>query len=177
VTIHSEHPFQDRHRDPVRSLRGRLGGAVTLWTSGTPEDRTGLTVTSVLVAGGVPGRLLALLDPDSDLAAGLTATGAAVVSVLTWKDRGLAEAFAGTMPAPGGAFAMAAFDQTPWGPRLSSATTWAGVRLESTIEVGWSSLVTCVAEEIVIGDDEPLVHRRGRYLRPAGTKDDRPDER
>jgi hypothetical protein len=51
------------------------------------------------------------------------------------------------------------------------------VRLESPIEVGWSSLVTCVAEEIVIGDDEPLVHRRGRYLRPAGTKDDRPDER
>ena len=32
VTIHSEHPFADPEpeRDPVRRLRGRLGGAVTL---------------------------------------------------------------------------------------------------------------------------------------------------
>ena len=71
MTIHSEHPFLEPERDPVRQLRGRLGGAVTLWTSGTgdgPLDRAGLTVTSVLVANGEPPRLLALLDPDSDLA-------------------------------------------------------------------------------------------------------------
>ena len=36
VTIHSEHPFlePESDRDPVRRLRGRLGGAVTLWTVG-----------------------------------------------------------------------------------------------------------------------------------------------
>ena len=34
VTIHTEHPFLDPDGDPVRRLRGRLGGAVTLWTSG-----------------------------------------------------------------------------------------------------------------------------------------------
>ena len=34
MTIHSEHPFLDPDADPVRRLRGRLGGAVTLWTSG-----------------------------------------------------------------------------------------------------------------------------------------------
>jgi flavin reductase (DIM6/NTAB) family NADH-FMN oxidoreductase RutF len=168
VTIHSEHPFLEPERDPVRQLRGRLGGTVTLWTCGMGAghvDRAGLTVTSALVANGEPPRLLALLDPDSDLAEKLAETGLAVVSLLTWDDRALADAFGGTSPAPGGAFRMGEFVQTPWGPRLAGAATWAGVRLESTAEVGWSSLVTCVIEELEVGDDEPLVHRRGRYQR------------
>jgi flavin reductase (DIM6/NTAB) family NADH-FMN oxidoreductase RutF len=168
VTIHTEHPFRDPEPDPVRRLRGRLGGAVTLWTAGQgdgPLDRAGLTVTSVLVANGEPARLLALLDPDSDLAEKLAATGAAVVAMLTWDDRDLAEAFGGTAPAPGGAFRLAEFVPTPWGPRPAAATTWAGVRLETTSQVGWSSLVTCVIEELEVGKDEPLLHRRGRWQR------------
>ena len=170
MTIHTEHPFLEPDRDPVRRFRGRLGGAVTLWAAGAgegPLDRAGLTVTSLLVALGEPPRLLALLDPDSDLAEKIEVTGAAAVSVLTWDDRDLAEAFAGTAPAPGGAFRNAEFVATPWGPRLAGATTWAGVRLESTTEVGWSSLVTCVVEDLEVGEDEPLTHRRGRYVRPA----------
>ena len=167
MTIHSEHPFRDPSPDPVRRLRGTLGGAVTLWTTGDEKHgRAGLTVTSQLVAHGEPARILALLDPDSDLAEALQETGRAVVSVLTWDDRALADAFAGTAPAPGGPFRQAEFVGSEWGPRLASATTWAGVRLESTADVGWSSLVTCVVEELVVGDTDPLVHRRGRYLRP-----------
>jgi flavin reductase (DIM6/NTAB) family NADH-FMN oxidoreductase RutF len=168
VTIHTQHPFLEPEPDPVRRFRGRLGGAVTLWTSGDADRRAGLTVTSILVAGGEQGRVLALLDPDSDLASTLESTGCAVVAVLGWEDRGLADAFAGTAPAPGGAFRQADFEATPWGPRLTSATTWAGVRLESATPVGWSTLVTCVVEEVTVGDDEPLIHRRGRYQRPAG---------
>jgi flavin reductase (DIM6/NTAB) family NADH-FMN oxidoreductase RutF len=166
VTIHSEHPFLEPDRDQVRRLRGRLGGAVTLWTAGQgdgPLDRAGLTVTSVLVANGEPARILALLDPDSDLAETLTETGLAVVTVLTWEDRDLAEAFGGTAPAPGGAFRQAEFEATAWGPRLRRASSWAGVRLENATGVGWSSLVTCVVEQLAVGEDEPLIHRRGRY--------------
>jgi hypothetical protein len=63
-------------------------------------------------------------------------------------------------------FGMAAFEETAWGPRLASATTWAGVRLESTREVGWSTEITVVIEHLEVGDDdEPLLHRRGRYSR------------
>ncbi len=169
VTIHSSHPFRDPEADPVRRLRGRLGGAVTLWTAGEGEDVfewAGLTVTSVLVANGEPARLLALVDPDSAFADVLEATGRAVVAVLTWDDRDLADAFAGTAPAPGGPFRQAEFTSSPWGPRLTRAATWAGVRLESATPVGWSSLVTAVVEEVTVGEDDPLIHRRGRYLRP-----------
>jgi flavin reductase (DIM6/NTAB) family NADH-FMN oxidoreductase RutF len=168
VTIHAEHPFLDPEPDPVRRLRGRLGGAVTLWTTGDPTERAGLTVSSLMLANGEPARLLALVDPDSELADLLPRSGLAVVQLLSWPDRDLAEAFAGTTPAPGGPFRQAAFEQTAWGPRLASAGTWAGVRLESGVDVGWSRLLTCVVEEITIGaDDAPLIHRRGRYQPPS----------
>ena len=167
MTIHAEHPFREPEPDPLRRLRGRVGGTVSLWSSGDQTDRAGLTVTSFMVAAGEEARVLALLDPDADLTAGLLATGRCVVQLLTWEHRDLAEMFAGTAPAPGGMFAQAEFEPTEWGPRLTSAQTWAGVRLESQQDVGWSTLVTTVVEHLEVGDepdaDEPLRHHRGRY--------------
>lgn len=167
MTIHSSHPFADPDPDPVRRLRGRLGGAVSLWTTGAGGDRAGLTVTSLMVAGGEPARVLALLDPDADLTLGLEESGRAVVQLLSWRHRQLAEAFAGTAPAPGGAFRTGDFSETAAGPRLADADTWAEVALEEVREVGWSRLVTCTVGELTVGEDaEPLLHRRGRWVRP-----------
>jgi flavin reductase (DIM6/NTAB) family NADH-FMN oxidoreductase RutF len=166
MTIHDSHPFADPDPDPARRFRGRLGGAVTLWTSGHGTARAGLTVSSVLLALGEPARVLGLVDPDSDLAAAVEQAGAAVVQLLGWADRGLADGFAGTAPAPGGVFRQADFVDTAWGPRLTHATTWAGVRLERASEVGWSRMLTCTVEHVEIGDDgDPLMHRRGRWVR------------
>lgn len=167
MTIHSDHPFADPSPDPVRRLRGRVTGTVSLWTAGTGADRAGLTVSSLMVAGGEPGRVLGLLDPDADLTEVLERTGRVVVQLLSWRHRHLAEAFAGTAPAPGGPFRTGSFDETPYGPRLSDATTWALASLEDARDVGWSRLVTCTLDDIELGDDpEPLVHRRGRWARP-----------
>lgn len=167
MTIHDTHPFADPEPDPVRRLRGRLGGRVALVTAGGLERRAGLTVTSLMVAGGEPARVLVLVDPDSDLAEEVERTGRAVVQLLGWGHRDLAEAFAGTAPAPGGPFRAASFEDSAWGPRLADATTWAGTALESATEVGWSRLLTLVIDDVVVGaDDEPLVHRRGRWVRP-----------
>ena len=55
MTIHTTHPFADPDPDPVRRLRGRLGGAVTLWTSSGAAGDAGLTITSLMV--GVTIRL------------------------------------------------------------------------------------------------------------------------
>jgi flavin reductase (DIM6/NTAB) family NADH-FMN oxidoreductase RutF len=168
VTIHSTHPFADADPDPARRFRGRIGGAVTLWTAGAEEsERAGLTVTSLMVALGPQPVILALLDPDSDLLDVLRDTGRAVVQLLTWPDRQLAEAFAGTAPAPGGPFRQAQFTATSHGPRLASATTWAAVRWVGEREVGWSVEVTVALEDVSIGDadEDALLHRRGRFLR------------
>jgi flavin reductase (DIM6/NTAB) family NADH-FMN oxidoreductase RutF len=167
VTIHTTHPFADPEPDDVRRFRGRLGGAVTLWTAGDGERRAGLTVSSLMVAHGEEPHVLALVDPDSDLHELLDRTRRAVVHVLAWSDRALAEVFAGTAPAPGGTFRQADFLDTEWGPRLASATTYAHVALVSSEPLGWSMLLTCRLEEAHVGEEvEPaLGHRRGRFLR------------
>jgi flavin reductase (DIM6/NTAB) family NADH-FMN oxidoreductase RutF len=177
VTIHSEHPFlpPESGRDPARRFRSRLGGAVTLWTTGTadqPNDRAGLPVSSVLVAAGEPAHVVALLDPDASLVERLLETRTAVVQLLQWQHRHLADAFAGQAPAPGGAFRLAQWMQSPWGPVLDDASAWVGVRVQGgePTAVGWSLLVDTVIEHVEIGEEQaPLVHRRGRYSRfPAG---------
>lgn len=164
MTIHSEHPFRMAD-DDARRLRGRLGGTVSLWTSGAGPARAGLSVSSLMVATGDPAYVVALLDPDSDLFDALETTGRAVVQLLRWPHRELADMFAGVTPAPGGPFRQAEFEETAWGPRLVDATTWAGVSLASAVEVGWSMQVTCRLDAVVLGDEpDPLVHRRGRYV-------------
>ncbi|PZQ39464.1 MAG: flavin reductase [Phenylobacterium zucineum] len=166
MTIHHTDPFADppSARDAVRSFRGRLATGVTLWTALGSRRPVGLTVSSILVVNGTPARVLALLDPLSDLAEALAFSGAAAVTVLGRDQQRLAEVFAGESPAPGGAFRQADFTDTAWGPTPAGAPTWAGVRLESVSEVGWSRLVTCQIEHVEAGGEgEPLVHYRGRY--------------
>lgn len=173
MTIHSEHPFvpPEAERDPARRFRGRLGGTVSLWTAGSAGSQAGLTVSSFMVATGEPAHVLALLDPDSSLAETLRHTQLAVVQLLEWEHRQLADAFAGQFPAPGGPFRLGEWTPTRWGPRLSTTPTWAGVRLveEPRVDVGWAHLVDCLIEHVEIGaETAPLVHRRGRYARPTG---------
>lgn len=168
MTIHDTHPFADPEPDPVRRLRGRVGGVVSLWTAGEGRSRAGLTVSSFLVVAGEPARMVGMVDPDSDLRDRVESAGRAVVMLLQWPDRELAEVFAGQSPAPGGAFAQTTFTDTDWGPRLERAGTWVGLSLESVVEVGWSAQLTGVVEHVEVADDEvPLVHRRGRYARPT----------
>ncbi|HQZ00584.1 MAG TPA: flavin reductase family protein [Propionicimonas sp.] len=164
MTIHHTHPFADPNRDAGRLLRGRLAVGVTLWTSMGVRQPAGLTVSSVLIANGEQPRVLALLDPLSDLAEALAASGTAAVSVLNSEQQRLAEVFAGQVPAPGGQFRESSFVDTEWGPVPADASVWAGVRLERTQDVGWSQLVTCALVQLSItGEAEPLVHYRGRY--------------
>ncbi|WP_246456188.1 flavin reductase family protein [Nocardioides mesophilus] len=129
----------------------------------------GLTVSSLLLAHGDPAHLLALVDPDSDLADVVRRTGRGVVQLLSWEHRDLAEAFAGTAPAPGGPFKMARWEPTAWGPVLAGATAWAGFVLAGEPgEVGWSLLLDGTLEHVEVAEEgQPLVHRRGRYVRPA----------
>ena len=172
MTIHSEHPFlpsDDDDRDPARQLRGRVGSTVSLWTAGAGRDRAGLTVSSYLVAAGDPSRFVAVLHPESELLERLEEAGVAIVALLDWRHREIADVFAGVMPAPGGPFRRGDWRATEWGPRLASLTTWAGVRLDpdATRDVGWTRLVEASIEHVELGDDaEPLTHRRGRYQRP-----------
>jgi flavin reductase (DIM6/NTAB) family NADH-FMN oxidoreductase RutF len=166
VTIHSEHPFvpPEGDRDPLRRLRGQLPAPVTVWTAGTDRERRGLTVSSVLVAAGDPAHVLGLVDEEADLWASPPTT--LVVNVLGPRHSYLADAFAGTAPAPGGPFTQGEWTDSEWGPVLADAAAWLGVRLdpEPPRHVGWGLLLDGVVEHVETTSTEVLTHVRGRYL-------------
>ena len=144
-----------------------MASPVALWTTQAGDTMSGLTVSSMLLAEGEPARALALIDEDSDLWDALEQSRVAAVSVLSWRHRALADAFAGVAPAPGGPFRMASWQQTDWGPVVADAIAWAGVRIEPgrPRHAGWALLVDAIIEhvEIVDADGEPMTHVRGRY--------------
>ncbi|MFC7529080.1 flavin reductase family protein [Actinoplanes sp. GCM10030250] len=165
--IHSSDPFAvpDSEKSSVRRLRGRFAAPVTIWTTPGPA---GLTVSSTLVADGEPGRVLGLIDEESDFWDAALASGVFAVVPLTPADRQLADRFAGLMPAPGGLFATGEWRQTPYGPVPARATTWAGCRLDGNRPYGWALLVEGRIESTEIATSAaPLVHYRGRYAELA----------
>ena len=165
MTIHSDHPFvpPEGERDPLRRLRGRMPSPVSVWTTGSGRDRAGLTISSLLVADGEPARVLGLVDADSDFWD--EDPSAWVVNVLGADHRFLADAFAGTAPAPGGPFTLGTWSDAEWGPVLEGSVGWLGVRRADTEprQVGWGLLVEGVVEHAEIGPAEAMVHVRGRY--------------
>ena len=130
-----------------------------------------------MVANGEPARVLALVDPDSDLAdGGRGAPAARSCSCCRGPHRDLAEAFAGTAPAPGGPFRTATFEDIALGSAARRRDQPGPERRwRPRPSVGWSTLLTLAVDEVSVGDDdEPLVHRRGRYVRPRGSGERRP---
>lgn len=165
--IHSDDPFAtpERDRSPVRRLRGRLASAVTLWTAPGPA---GLTVSSMLIADGEPGRVLGLIDEEADFWEAAERAGRFAITPLGDSDRQLADKFAGLMPAPGGLFAAGGWTDTPYGPLPVGAGTWAGCRLDGSRPYGWALLVEATIESVhVDAPPVPLLHFRGRYQRLA----------
>lgn len=165
MTIHDEHPFvpPEGERDAFRRLRGRLPAAVTVWAAGEGRRRVGLTVSSFLLAAGEPPRVLALVDDESDL---WDARPERVsVNLLAEQHAYLADAFAGTVPAPGGPFTTGTWEDGPWGPRLVDAIAWVGVRLDADEpgHEGWGLLLRGTVEDVVLRDGAALTHVRGRY--------------
>ena len=167
MTIHASDPFgtPDELRSPVRKLRGRLPAAVTLWTAGSPGgERAGLTVSSTQVVEGEPGRLIGLLDDESELWAVASTTGRFAVTPLGPADRQLADRFAGILPAPGGLFLGYEWKPTEWGPVPDAHPVWAGCRVDAARQIGWSLLVEATIEQVAVdGETAPLIHHRGRY--------------
>lgn len=164
--VHEEHPFEAPadQRDPARRFRGRLAAPVTIVTSGAGEHRTGLTVSSLVVAEGDPSRVYFLLGSTTDLFYGLEETGKFVVHVLEGDHQAIADVFAGLRPSPGGRFADLNVEQTEWGPVLTDVETRAYCTYEGGDEETFFIVAEGKVDKLELSDlEDPLVYFRGQY--------------
>lgn len=144
-------------------MRGKMAAPVTVWAAGQGRRASGLTVSSMLIADGDPAFVLGLVDEDSDFWD--DEPDVFMVNLLAPGHEFMADAFAGTAPAPGGPFTLATWTDTPWGPRLADASGWLGVRRVpgEPQHVGWGLLIQAQIEHIEVGEATSLMHVRGRY--------------
>lgn len=166
VNVRYENPFVDppEARDAARRLRGRLVAPVTLWTAGDEDARTGLTISSIVIAAGEPAEALGLMSETTDLLDAITDTRTFVIHVLGDGDKVLADRFAGVRPSPGGLFVDLDVDQTRWGPAIATVVNRAYCRLIRTERAGYQVMVAGAIERVELDElDTPLVYFRGRY--------------
>lgn len=161
-----ENPFTppESERDPVRRFRGRLAAPVTIITAGDDASRAGLTISSLMLAEGEPGSVHFLLGSTADVYDVIERTDRFVVHILAQQHRTLSEVFAGRRPSPGGPFAGIAVVDTDWGPALGDVADRAFCSGVTTVEHGYSLLVSAGIDEVVVGDlTDPLTYFRGSY--------------
>ncbi|GMQ85813.1 MAG: flavin reductase family protein [Acidimicrobiia bacterium] len=165
--IHEDvHPFltPEEGRDPVRRFRGRLTAPVTVITAGDATDRSGMTVSSIMVSEGEPGKLHFLAAPIADVCDAIDRTGRFVVHILGSEHRQLSEIFAERRPSPGGLFAAVAFEDGEWGPVLSDVGSRAYCSTATVVEQGYSLLYSADIDRVETESlDDPLVYFRGSY--------------
>ncbi len=168
--IHDEHPFADppEERDPVRQFRGRLVAPVTIVTAGGPGARVGMTVSSLMVAEGLPARAYFLVGSATDLYDAIVASRRFVVHALGAGHREVSDVFAGLRPSPGGMFAGLDVVDGPYGPELAGIPNRLYCKYAGGDEATFHVLATGVVERVEVADlPDPLVYYRGRYRKLA----------
>ena len=151
-------------RDPERRFRGRLAAPVTVITAGDGTDRAGMTVSSIVVSEGEPGKVHFLAAPTVDLLDAVDRTCRFVVHILATRHREISEIFAERRPSPGGPFAGVDYEDGQWGPVLTDVADRAYCSAATASAEGYSMLVSADIDRIETADlDDPLLYFRGRY--------------
>ena len=137
---------------------------MTIVTSGGPEDRTGLTISSIVVAEGEPALVHFLLGSTTDLRHALEEHRTFIVHLAQKEHRELADRFSLVRPSPGGLFAGLDFTDTEYGPELGVMETRVYCSYAEHRQSGHSLLVKGRIEDLALHDlANPLTYFRGEY--------------
>ncbi len=179
LALENEHGMLPFSHSLPRQMRGgavdigqfRLGmraltGAVTVLTTGSGQERLGLTATAVCSLSGEPPRLLACVNQRGTTFGAMRAKAVLAVNVLSAGQIGIAERFAGMDKSGEDRFAMGVWREGQWGalPILEGAC--------STFECAITEIIDACTHGIVIADimavtttadAKPLLYSDGRF--------------
>lgn len=154
--------------DALRIAMRRSAGGVSIITTGTGQDRTGMTVTSAISLSMAPPTMLIAVDRGSSTWPILAASGAFAINLPSSAQLDVAERFAGR----GGARGLARYADADWF-RLGTGTyglvgalAVIDCRIEEIIERHSHAVVLGSVLSVDLGPDaDPLAYAGGSFAR------------
>ncbi|MEZ5797603.1 MAG: flavin reductase family protein [Paracoccaceae bacterium] len=153
--------------DIFRSAMGQFPGAVTLITTGSGDQRSGITATAVCSVTDSPPSLLVCVNRKSPAQADIARLRQFSVHLLQSGEADIARQFAGATGAKG----AAKFEAGEWGrfdcglPRLMGALVSLACAVTEAFEVGSHTIFVGRIEEAHLQDGEALLYARSTFGR------------
>ncbi|MFC3167799.1 flavin reductase family protein [Paracoccus fontiphilus] len=151
--------------DLFRRSMSLFPGAVTLITTGSGDNRRGITATAVCSVSDSPPSLLVCVNRKSATCDAISATGRFSVQLLDEESDHIALAFAGKLQ---GADKFSAGDWTDTGlgqPRLTTALACLSCRVLTESDSGSHRIFVGEIEDAVLAEGGALVYARSRFHR------------
>ncbi|NEY90245.1 flavin reductase family protein [Tabrizicola oligotrophica] len=148
-----------------RAAMSRFPGAVTIVTTGSGENRRGITATAVCSVTADPPSLLVCLNRKTGTCAAVAESGAFAVNLLPGDGGPLALAFAGATGATGESkFATGDWQADERGlPRLASAVASFSCEVTDEVQAGTHSLFIGRVLAVTTGEGAPLLYEQSRF--------------
>ena len=159
-------PAPDAQSEPFKRAMRHLAGAVSVITTGSGEQRTGFTATSVSSLSVDPPTLIVCLNRDSSSWPVLLEHGAFCVNILAHDHLHVADRFAGR----GGAKGVARYEGAEWQTLSTGTLALAGAlaaidcEVEEALERHTHTILIGRVKALQLRDDaEPLLYWHGAY--------------
>ena len=149
----------------LRDAMRHLVGGVSVITAGVGDDRTGLTVTSVISLSVAPPTMLFCINRDASAWPVIRRHRHFCVNILAEHHRAVADRFAGR----GGVKGVARYAGARWQAlatgalALEDALAVIDSEVEETIERHSHAIVIGAAKALRVGDGDALAHQHGQY--------------
>ena len=149
-----------------REAMRQLAGGVSVVTSGSGPQRTGLTATSVTSLSTEPPSILVCINKNSSALLAIRQTNRFAVNILARGQQEIADRFAGRL----GVFGAARFESADWDQLSTGAPVLEGALANLDCELeqmsDWNSHAIVIGRVVAMrtsGGESPLVYWQGNY--------------
>ena len=164
-------PHFPADRQSFREAMSRLGAAVNIITTLTPDGDSGFTASAVTSVTDDPPTLLVCINRNASQHDAIKASGILCVNVLTQEHQELSPIFASVGNIP----MVERFTRTKWlrlatgAPVLESAAASFDCKIDQIVEIGTHSVMFCAVQAIHLGTtNSGLIYHGRAYHKVSG---------